>query len=85
MVTAVNIRILVREKVEGTGAAMGKTPHGARGASRSILQVMKTHDMKINLTFGQFVESVYNVCGKRKAGGIVRLALKAHLIEFRHR
>lgn len=45
---------------------------------------MKTHSMKKNLTFGEFIERVYDVCGKRKARGIVRLAIKAHLIEFRN-
>jgi len=43
---------------------------------------MKTHGRKRNLTFGEFIERVYDVCGKRKARGIVRLAIKAHLIEF---
>ena len=46
---------------------------------------MKTHDKKKNLTFGEFVERVYDVYGKRKAGGIVKLAIKSHLVEFRHR
>ena len=49
-----------------------------------MLRFMKNRNMKKNLTFGEFVERVYDVCGKRKAGGIVRLAIKAHLIEFRH-
>jgi len=46
---------------------------------------MKTHGRKKQLTFGEFVERVYETCGSRKGGGIVRLAIKAHLIEFRHR
>jgi hypothetical protein len=46
---------------------------------------MKAHKRKRNLTFGEFVERVYDVCGKRKAGGIVRLAFKSHLVEFRNR
>lgn len=49
-----------------------------------MLPVMKTQRTKKNLTFGEFVERMYDACGKRKAGGIVRLAIKAHLIEFRH-
>jgi hypothetical protein len=32
---------------------------------------------------GEFIASVYDAYGKRKARGIVRLAIKAHLIEFR--
>jgi hypothetical protein len=35
------------------------------------------------MTFGEFIACVYDACGKRKASGIVRLAIKAHLIEFR--
>ena len=43
--------------------------------------------MKINhkpkpLTLGEFIASVYDAHGKHKARGIVRLALKAHLVEF---
>jgi len=64
---------------------MGKTPHGARRTSQPMLRAMKTHNIRKHLTFGEFVERVYDACGKRKAGGIVRLALKAHLIEFRNR
>jgi len=45
---------------------------------------MKNHRARKYLTFGEFVERVYNVCGKRKAAGIVRIAMKAHLIEFRN-
>jgi len=45
---------------------------------------MKSHRVRKYLTFGEFVERVYDVCGKRKAEGIVRIAIKAHLIEFRN-
>ena len=43
--------------------------------------------MKINhkqkvLTLGEFIASVYDVHDKYKARGMVRLALKAHLVEF---
>jgi hypothetical protein len=44
---------------------------------------MKIHPKKKGLTFGQFIASVYETCGERRAKGIVRLAVKAHLIEFR--
>jgi hypothetical protein len=43
---------------------------------------MKTTSMKRTRTFGEFVTCVYDVCGKRKAGKIVQLAIKEHLIEF---
>ncbi len=39
------------------------------------------HKQKV-LTLGEFIASVYDTHGKYKASGIVRLALKAHLVEF---
>ena len=44
---------------------------------------MKTNGGKKTMPFGEFVAGVYDGCGKRKARGFVRLAIKAHLIEFR--
>jgi len=44
---------------------------------------MKTNCRKGYLTFGEFIVCVYDAWGKRKAGGIVRLPIKAHLVEFR--
>ena len=44
---------------------------------------MKTNSTKISPTLGEFITRIYDVCGERKASGIVRLAMKAHLIEFR--
>jgi hypothetical protein len=44
---------------------------------------MKTNPTKKQLTFGEFVAGGYRVWGKRRALGIIRLALKSHLIEFR--
>ena len=35
------------------------------------------------LTFGDFVAGVYHTCGKRRAKGIVQLAVALHLVEFR--
>jgi hypothetical protein len=43
---------------------------------------MKNNSTKITRTFGEFVTSVYDVCGKRKAGKVVQIAIQAHLIEF---
>ena len=45
--------------------------------------VMKTHHKKRTLTFGDLVAAVYRVCGKHRACGIVRLAVNAHVVEFR--
>jgi hypothetical protein len=44
---------------------------------------MKGHPGKRALTFGDFVAGVYRAWGKRRAKGIVQLAIKAHVIEFR--
>jgi hypothetical protein len=44
---------------------------------------MKTNCRKKPLTFGEFIASIYDACGREKAKGIVRLAVKARLIEFR--
>jgi hypothetical protein len=43
---------------------------------------MKTNHKKA-LTFGDLIAAIYNACGKRRARGIVRLALNAHVVEFR--
>ena len=48
------------------------------------MRVMKYHGGTKYLTLGEFIERVYNVCDKRKAGGIVRIALKAHLVKVLH-
>jgi hypothetical protein len=37
------------------------------------------------LTFGEFITMAYKVCGDRNATNFVKLAIKAHLIEFRGR
>jgi hypothetical protein len=42
----------------------------------------KTGSGKRPLTFGAFVASVYRVLGRRRAKGIIHLAVNAHLIEF---
>jgi hypothetical protein len=44
---------------------------------------MKAHSKKKPLTFGEFVAGGYRVWGKRRAEGIIRLAVKSHMIEFR--
>jgi DNA-binding NtrC family response regulator len=44
---------------------------------------VKTDCRNKSLTFGEFIACAYDAWGKRKAGGMVRLALQAHLIEFR--
>jgi hypothetical protein len=46
---------------------------------------MKTNGRNKALTFGEFIASVYDACDREKAKGIVRLAVKAQLVEFRSR
>ena len=41
------------------------------------------HPSKSSLTFGDFVAGVYHTWGKRRAKGIIDLAIKVHVIEFR--
>jgi hypothetical protein len=44
---------------------------------------MKTHPGKEPLTFGDFVADGYRAWGKRRAKGMIQIAIKSHLIEFR--
>ena len=60
----------------------GVTPHGIRAVSKPILKAMKTNCRKKPLTFGELIAHVYDGGGERKAREIVRLVIKAHLIEF---
>jgi hypothetical protein len=46
---------------------------------------MRTNQEKKALTFGEFIMAAYDAWGKRRASGIVRLAVNAHLIEFQGR
>jgi hypothetical protein len=43
---------------------------------------MFNHQKKA-LTFGKFMASVYDACGRQKSEGIVRLAVNANRVEFR--
>lgn len=52
-------------------------------ASRPMLGAMKTNKNKKAMTFGEFIEGIYDTCGRQSANGIVRLAVKSHLVEFR--
>jgi hypothetical protein len=44
---------------------------------------MKANHKKQALTFGKLIETVYGVGGNRRARGIIRLAIDAHVIVFR--
>ena len=44
---------------------------------------VRTDSRKRVLTFGDFVAGAYRALGCRRAKGFVRLAVNAHLVEFR--
>ena len=44
---------------------------------------MKANHEKKTLTFGEFIMAAYAACGKRRARGIIWLAVNAGLVEFR--
>jgi hypothetical protein len=57
---------------------------GQKGAAQEMsTQQIKAHPRKRPLTFGDFVAGVYHVWGKRRAKGIIDLAIKVHVIQFR--
>ena len=60
-------------------------PAGALGVQppASSVCVARTHQKRQALTFGQFVMTVYDIWDKRRASGIVWLAVNARLVEFR--
>ncbi len=64
---------------------IGETPNSVGAVSRSMVQGMKPVCTKRSVTFGEFVAHAYDAWGKRKAAGLVWLAIQAHLIEFRGR
>jgi hypothetical protein len=44
---------------------------------------MKANHKQKALTLGNLVETVYGICGNRRARGIIRLAMDAHVVVFR--
>jgi hypothetical protein len=44
---------------------------------------MKANHKKRALTFGNLIETVYGACGNRRAKGIIRLGIDAHIVVFR--
>ncbi len=62
---------------------MGYVPHDVGASYRRTLHAVKTNSTKKSPTLGEFIARIYEVCGKRKAQGIVRFALQSHLVEFR--
>jgi len=63
-------------------------PASHQQGEKGVAQAVRTHQAKAHprkrpLTFGDFVAGVYHTWGKRRAKGIVQLAVNAHFIEFR--
>jgi hypothetical protein len=62
-------------------------PAAHRYEQKSAPSERKTGPMTVSsnrpLTFGDFVAGVYHAWGARRAKGIIDLAIKAHVIEFR--
>jgi len=44
---------------------------------------MKASHRRKPLTFGNLIEAIYGVYGKRRAGGFIRFALDARIVVFR--
>ena len=44
---------------------------------------MITNDRKTGMTFGDFIAAAYRAWGKRRAKGLVWLAVNARVVEFR--
>jgi hypothetical protein len=44
---------------------------------------VKTNDKKRAVTFGDFIAAAYRAWGRRRAKGLVWLAVNARLVEFR--
>ncbi len=44
---------------------------------------MKASHTKRSVRFGDLIAAVYEACGRRKARGVLRLALSSHLVIFR--
>ncbi len=48
----------------------------------SATRAMETSQKKKGLRFGDLIAAVYDACGKRRARGILRLAVNARLVAF---
>ena len=46
---------------------------------------VRTNGKKMTLRFGDFIAAAYRAWGKRRAKGLVWLAVNAHLVVFRGR
>ena len=68
--------------LDSSSLAWGKHPIAPGGFPPYSYATMINHKRK-PLTFGDLIAAVYAACGRQKAEGIVRLAVKARLVEFR--
>jgi hypothetical protein len=63
-------------------SAVGEHPIAPAGLPAYRHGMTANHKKKA-LTFGHLIETVYGVCGNRRARGIIRLAIDAHVVVFR--
>ena len=61
----------------------GHLENGKADAEQRKSPVMRPTGKWKALTFGDFITRVYDLCGRRKAAGIVKLAVNAHFVAFR--
>jgi hypothetical protein len=82
--------LLANNAGNGTKVEMNNTLQKKQPMNTTIYSVMKVdqilqrkdHPRNKPLTFGDFVAGVYHTWGKRRANGIIQLALEAHVIKF---
>jgi hypothetical protein len=70
-----------------SAAHFAEPPASHHQGQKGAVPEMRTHQTKARpgqrpLTFGDFVAGVYHTWGKRRAKGIIDLAIKVHVIEF---
>ena len=60
----------------------GRSPIDCHLRTKNERVLKANHEQKA-LTPGNLIETVYGVCGNRRARGIIRLAVDAHVVVFR--
>src|SRR5665213_4314212 len=64
-----------------TTNANESAPHSRRALLCPNLVSMKAIQEKKNITLGEFIMAAYDTWGKRRARGVVKLAIKMHLVQ----
>ncbi|MGD1020942.1 MAG: hypothetical protein ABSA12_16665 [Verrucomicrobiia bacterium] len=76
------------QRIRTEVAGIPELPGGVNTLWRAQASDPYRHSMKADhkqktLTFGNLIETVYGVCGDRRARGIIRLAIDTHIVVFR--